>query len=117
MAAATAASRAAVDGARARCVPLAALGAWRGLAWPRARARACMQRFAIFFSPHSFARRRPAVTARRAVFFLRAAFMDGKKEWNPELDGVLGEVGATGHSPFDWAQLKQLLSAKLEAVS
>ena len=48
--------------------------------------------------------------------FARAAFMDGKKEWNPELDGVLGEVGATGHSPFDWAQLKQLLSAKLEAV-
>ena len=50
-------------------------------------------------------------------FFLSylSAFAEGKK-WTPELDSVLGEVGSTGSSQLEWAALKPLLAAKLEAV-
>ena len=43
------------------------------------------------------------------------AFLE-TKTWTPELDGVLGEVSSTGHSQFEWAQLKELLAVKLQAV-
>jgi len=43
------------------------------------------------------------------------AFSEDKK-WTPALDGVLGEISETGHSQFEWAQLKPVLAAKIEAV-
>ena len=47
---------------------------------------------------------------------LRAAAFAEQKTWTPALDQVLGEVGSTGYSQFDWPQLKMVISAKLEAV-
>ena len=38
------------------------------------------------------------------------------KKWTPELDSVLREIGSTGYSSFEWAQLKPVLAAKLETV-
>ena len=45
----------------------------------------------------------------------RAAFAENKK-WTAALDGVLGEISKTGHSQFEWAQLKPVLAAKIEVV-
>jgi len=38
------------------------------------------------------------------------------KAWTPDLDKVLGELGSTGHSRFEWAQLKPVLAIKVEQV-
>ena len=43
------------------------------------------------------------------------AFLETKK-WTPEMDGVLGEMSSTGQSQFEWAQFKQVIAVKLEAV-
>ena len=38
------------------------------------------------------------------------------KKWTADLDGVLGEVSKSGKSQFEWAQLKQVVAVKLQAV-
>mmetsp|Transcript_57098 Transcript_57098/g.113420 ORF Transcript_57098/g.113420 Transcript_57098/m.113420 type:complete len:162 (-) Transcript_57098:249-734(-) len=38
------------------------------------------------------------------------------KQWTPELDEVLGELGASGQSRFEWSALKPVIAAKIERV-